>query len=360
MSRLLRTIETKARFIISFCVIWLMVCGTIFVISSAKYPSGRSPFSQLVFLLVGLFAFLATSSINYEKLASYSWLLYFLALFLLIATIIRGRLRWIHIAGPFELQPYEFAKIAVVIFLATLLAKQRNLHNFGKTALFPLLALLPFIALLICQPHFGACVLLFTTFLVMLFLRGVKISHILCVLGIGLLLLSILLVSNPNRRQRITSLFENDPLGKSYQKNQALVAIGSGGPWGKGLGNSIMKLGFLPEAHTDFLFAIVAEELGFFLTCVFVLMPFGLFLLSSYIVSFSALSLLGVILGGGLASLFAIQFFINLTMVSTPYFPVVGLPLPFFAYGGSSLISSCLAAGILNNIARAREVKNRQ
>lgn len=356
MSRLLRALESYSKLIIFASVVWLATLGTIFVISATEYLASWHHFLQFLFLGMGFLAFTLTASIDYAKLARYAWLLYPLALYLLLATLLWGHGRWLEV-GPLHFQPYEFTKIIVVLLLASLLAKRGNLNNFYLSTFLPFLLILPPIFILICQPHFGACVIVFLTFFVMLILRGVRLSHLLWVGVIGILLLSLLLVLAPYRIQRLIGLFVEDPLGKDYHVNQSLIAIGSGGPWGKGIGNSVMKFGLLPEAHTDFLFAIIAEELGFVLTCILVLIPLGLFLLSCYAVSFSAPTLLGALVAGGLASLFAIQVLINLAMVSTKLVPVVGLPLPFFAYGGSSLISSCIAAGIVLNIARHKEAK---
>lgn len=358
MRVLFKSLWTKSNLIFPLLVVWLAFSGTVFVISATQYLPNPHYFSQYLFFCIGLIFFWIGTRINYEKLARVSLIFYIVSLFLLFLTIVLGRLRWIKI-GPFYLQPYEFAKIAIVMFLAQILANGENLNDFRKIVFILLLVLLPPITMLICQPHFGACVLLFATSLAMLILRGIKFIHLIRILIMGVILLAILLVLAPYRLDRFKDIFVHDPLGKDYQREQALKAIGSGGPFGKGIGNSVMKFGFLPDAHTDFLFAIIAEELGFFLTCAAVLLPLGCFILTCFAVSFSSLSPLGALLAGGLASLFAIQSIINLAMVSSHWVPVVGLPLPFFAYGGSSLVSSCLAAGIINNIARSEKVKRR-
>lgn len=355
MSEVLKALSGKAKIGLALSTLWLAFWGTIFVASATWYPSDSYGFRQFLYLIVGLLFFLVTSAyISYPLLARLSSIIYIASLVFLLVSVIWGHRRWIHI-GFLDVQPYEFSKIGIVIWLASLLANPRKSNSFWKTVALPLLTLLPAFVILICQPHFGACVLLGITALVMLYLAGVPIHQILLVTLAITILLVFLLPLESYRIQRITALLKEDPLGKDFQKNQALIAIGSGGPFGKGFGRSAMKFGFLPEAHTDFLFAIASEEMGFFWTCIVILIPFIIFLLFGCSISFSAPSPFAALLAGGLTSLFAIQAIINLSMVSIKWVPVTGLPLPFFTYGGSSLISSCIAAGILHSIAQSQE-----
>lgn len=357
MSELLKALDKKAPYLVVSFVSWLGFWGAVFAINATEYLQSSRYWLQGGYLIAGIILFLFTVRIDYLSLARLYRLLYIFALVFLALPILIGHGRWLRV-GFLQIQPYEFAKIAIVIFFASFISKRRNLNDFWHSTFLPLLTLLPPIILLILQPHFGACVLLFSTALVMLLLRGVNLLNIFKAVLIGAFLLSLLLILAPYRVERIMGLFQNDPQGKDYQKNQSIIAIGSGGPWGKGLGNSVMKFGFLPEAHNDFLFAVAAEELGFFFTCLIILLPFCLFLLACYAVSYSAPSSLGAIIAGGLATLFAVQALINLGMVSTHLVPVVGLPLPFFTYGGSSFLSSCISAGIIYNIAKSKEGRN--
>ena len=356
MGYILRNIGQKARLILDISVITLSFMGTIFVISAEWYYVNLQSFNQLLFLFLGLILFYAFSLIPYNFWARLSLALYFLSLPFLLLPIYFGGGRWIRL-GHLSIQPYEFTKIAIVLFLAFLLTLTRNSKSSWRKTLLPFLFLIPPTLILVRQPHFGACFILISTAVVMLYLAGIKFKHLFITFLIAFLLLALLLPLEGYRIKRLASSYGNDHLGTGYQKRQALIAIGSGGPFGKGLGRGTMKLGYLPEASSDFLFAVEAEEMGLIFTLLLFFLPLCLFLLSGFSVSFSATNPLASLIAGGLTSLIAIQTLTNLSMVSIKFVPVIGIPLPFFAHGGSSLISSFIAAGIIRNIARQKEVE---
>jgi cell division protein FtsW len=359
MGYLLRNIENKARLILDICVLTLSIVGTMFVISAEWYYVNLQSFNQLLFLFLGIALFYAVSLIPYNFWVRLSLPLYFFALVFLFLPIYLGGGRWIRI-GSFSIQPYEFAKIAIVLFLASLLTRTRNSKSFWHTTCLPFICLFFPIVILIKQPHFGACVILICTAGAMLFLAGVKIRHLLATALISLLAIAILLPLQGYRIKRLASTYGGNELAEGYQKRQALIAIGSGGPFGKGFLRSAMKFGYLPEANSDFLFAVAAEETGLIFTLLLFFLPLCLLLLSGFSISLSATNSLASLIAGGLTSIIAIQTLLNLSMVSIKFVPVTGIPLPFFAHGGSSLISSFIATGIIRNIALQKEVKTIQ
>ncbi|MBC7327143.1 FtsW/RodA/SpoVE family cell cycle protein [bacterium] len=352
MSKFFNKLVANASLLIFISTVWLAFWGTLCVASAVGYYPSWRPYEQFLFLILGLLFFRLFALIDHKLFAKLSILLYLFALFILLLTLKFGRLRWLNL-GPVSFQPYEFAKIAIIVFLAHIFSKTINARSFWRSVFLPLLVLAPPLGLLIRQPHFGACALLLLTALTMLILRGVKFSHLVFSIAIYLVIFLLFIAIAPYRVERLNAIFVHDPQGKDYQQTQSIYAIGSGGPFGKGPGNSILKRGFLPEAHTDFLFSVAAEEWGFFFSLCFILLPLGILILTGYTVCFLAPLPFSALLAGGLTSLFAIQSIINLSMVSTTIVPVTGLPLPFFAYGGSSLLSSCISAGILFNIAKS-------
>lgn len=351
-----RTLEEI--FLMTFLI--LVFIGSLAVVSASWYISAQGvsniPIKHLFSLLAGAVAFLFLSRIDYHfyrRLPIWSFALLaigFLCLPFLFGRASHGAQRWIYL-GPFAFQPFEISKILLVIYLALVLSNLNREEGFFKQIFVPFLPVVPSCILLLLQPHFGASALLVTITFLMLFLAGAKTRYILITAFLVLLLGGALLLSENYRAQRLLASFQADPYGKGYQQHQSLIAIGSGGLTGRGFGSSVAKLGYLPEAHTDFIFAIVAEE-GGFLASLFIMSVFLLFICLGYQIALSSKDMLGKLLAGGLISLLAVQVGVNLLMVSVPKFPVVGLPLPFFSYGGSSTISSFASVGIILNIAK--------
>jgi cell division protein FtsW len=286
--------------------------------------------------------------------ATYPMLL--ICLVLLITTVMgfgktsNGAARWLQIAG-FRLQPAEFAKLAVICWLADSLAKKReHIKSFTVGFLPHAIGAGCFIVLCLKQPDFGSAVMIGLLLFVMLFTAGARLGYL---IGLGLMALPVVyfLVSGSEyRMKRVTAFFSQGP--DNYQLWESQLSFGAGGIWGAGLGNSHQKLMYLPEAHTDFISAIVAEELGLIGFCA--LICAYLFLIYRGIrAAWKACDDYGTYLCVGIALFIGMQAFTNLA-VAVGVVPTKGLVLPFISYGGSSLLVNCIAVGLLSNVSRQR------
>ena len=292
--------------------------------------------------------------------SSWFWLALSIVLLLLvlipgIGTEVNGSRRWLKL-GPFNLQPSEFVKLFVLVYLsAYLVRRQDEVRQRWSGFLKPLSVLFLIMLLLMLEPDFGATVVTLGAALGMLFLAGVKLWQFLLVIGGFLLALVILVISEPYRMQRLTAYVDPwaDQFNSGYQLTQALIAFGRGEWFGVGLGNSIQKLFYLPEAHTDFVFAIFAEEFGL-LGSLLLIALFLAFIWQILRIGRHA-ELLGKPFSGylcyGIGLVFAGQMLINMG-VNTGLLPTKGLTLPFLSYGGSSLLMSCMAVSIVCRVFR--------
>jgi cell division protein FtsW len=266
---------------------------------------------------------------------------------------VRGGARsWIGI-GAFSIQPSEFMKLGMMVFLSKYLAEnQRNITSFKK-GLLPSLGLV-FLAfgLIMLQPDLGTGTVMVGTCVIIIFVAGARISHFAGLGIVGLAGFVALIASAPYRIKRITSFLDpwSDPLGTGFQIIQSLYAIGPGGLFGLGLGQSRQKFMYLPEPQTDFIFAILSEELGF-IGGSFVILLFAFLLWRGIRIALGAPDLFGTFLAVGIVSMIAIQVMINIGVV-IGLMPVTGITLPFLSYGGSSLTLMLLAVGVLLNISR--------
>ena len=263
-------------------------------------------------------------------------------------------------------QPSELAKIGLIIFYASLLTKNReHLDKMGKGFFYPIAFLLPIIAILVgVQNHLSATLLIIMIVAVMMLMAGSRLRYFLTfgVAGIvaGGSALFIYAKLTGEGLFRITRLitFLNpfaDVQGTGWQIIQSLYAIGSGGLFGVGLGNSTQKYLYLPEAHNDFIFSIIAEELGF-LGCAFVIILFSLFIWRGILIAIKAPDMFGSLVAAGITTMVGLQAIINIAVV-TSSMPNTGMPLPFFSYGGTSLLILMASVGILLNISRATKNK---
>jgi cell division protein FtsW len=263
---------------------------------------------------------------------------------------VNGAARWIN-AGLFRLQVSEPAKLMFIVYLASYLARHGEEVRTRITGFLKPIGLLAVAALLLLlEPDFGATVVLTATVMGMIFMAGVKLVQFSGVLGLSGLLLASLAVSSPYRMNRLTTFMDPwaDPFNSGFQLTQSLIAIGRGEWFGVGLGSSIQKLFYLPEAHTDFVFAVLAEELGLLGVCVIIFL-YAVLVWRAFVIAAQAVraeSLFSAYLAYGIGIWFGLQSFINIG-VNMGLLPTKGLTLPLVSYGGSSMIVMCAAVALL-------------
>jgi rod shape determining protein RodA len=345
-------------------VLFIAACGLV-NLYSATYatPAGASLFyKQLYFFLIGFGLLLLIVSFDYRVFIAWSYPLYIGAVLLLLYALLFGReiagtQRWINL-GFFYLQPSELAKLVLVITLASYYYRKDTGKGFslGELMIPMLLTGLPFL-LIVKQPDLGTGLMLLFIFVSMTLFVKLKWSTLGVLLGVCLSAIPLgwKFFLKPYQRQRIETFLnpENDPLNSGYHILQSKIAVGSGLKFGKGyLQGTQGHLDFLPERHTDFAFSVWAEEWGFLGAIIFLAIYF-FFILWCLNVAISSREKFGVLLAFGVVSLIFWQAFINLAMV-LGLLPVVGMPLPLFSYGGSSLLTTLIGIAILMNIRMRR------
>ncbi|MDR6225004.1 putative lipid II flippase FtsW [Desmospora profundinema] len=353
-------------------IIFILTGFGLVMIFSASYYEGLTKYGdsyyffkrQLLWACAALVLFFIVSNVPYTLYQRYvGWILFTSFLVLLLVFIpgvgktLNGATRWIQM-GPIGFQPSELAKVGAIIYTASIMVKKQNvLHQFKRGLLPPLIVIGLLCFLIVIEPHFSSTVILLGACIIVIFCAGARLKHLLLLASAGIPFIIWVMVVEPYRLSRWQVLFDpwKDPTGGGFQTIQALFAIGPGGLSGKGLGNSIQKLAYLPMSQTDFIFAIIAEELGF-LGGTFVILLFVAFVIRGVRIALKAPDLFGNLLGMGIVSMFALQTLFNLGVV-TAILPVTGVPLPFISYGGSSLMFSMLAAGILVSISRFRPIE---
>jgi rod shape determining protein RodA len=325
---------------------------------------------QILWLIIGLGCFFFFAGFNYRKLWDANYFIYGAALFFLFLVftlgIIRlGAQRWLKIAW-FNFQPSEFAKLAIIIFLARYFSRKSvddtSLLS-GKFGIWRGL-ILPFIFvaipmfLIIEQPDLGSGLMLMLVFVALLYLTNVRLKYIFIMLGTLVLPLPFLwnFLHDYQKQRLLVFLNPNiDPLGAGYTIIQSRIAIGSGGFFGRGwLHGSQSQLYFLPESHTDFIFATFSEQWGF-LGAILLIFLYYLIIRQGFAIAQKTQDAFGRLLAYGISLLLTLQVFINMAM-NMGLAPVVGLPLPMMSYGGSSMLVTFIALGILVNIDRTRNV----
>lgn len=314
---------------------------------------------QLIFAGLGIIAMFFIMNIDYWIWKKYSkpiiigcFIMLILVLIPGIGVVRNGSQSWIGV-GSFVIQPSEFMKLGMIIFLAKFLSENQKYITTVKKGLLPSLGLAGIaFGLIMLQPDLGTGTVMIGTCVVMIFISGARIMHF-AALGIAALGGFVaLIISAPYRLQRITSYLDpwEDPLGSGFQIIQSLYAIGPGGLFGLGLGQSRQKFFYLPEPQTDFIFAILSEELGF-IGGTFIILLFSLLLWRGIRVAIGAPDLFGCFLTVGIVAMIAIQVMINIGVV-IGLIPVTGITLPFLSYGGSSLTLMLMAVGILLNVSK--------
>ncbi len=347
-----------------FLPITLALAGLFFVFEASSVRGFNEVgdsfyFFKLQFLWVAIGIGMMTffSYFDYHRLYYLSFPLMFGTIILLIAVLIPGigaeaggARRWIDL-GIINFQPTEIAKFSVVIYLASwFLHKERKRFS----SFIFLLGLLVFLIML--QPDMGTTIIVFSLSIIMYFLAGVQIHYLFVFLPLSFLTFLFMIKASPYRFRRFTAFLDpqSDPLGIGYHINQILISLGNGGLLGRGFGASRQKFLFLPEAHTDSIFAIISEEFGFIGSTILIVALFTL-VYKIYTVARAAPDKFGKFLAGGIFAYFALQISINLgSMVNL--IPLTGVPLPFISYGGSNLLISFALLGIIFNIAKKAKI----
>lgn len=318
---------------------------------------------QAIYLAVGLILAFAAYKVDYRKLKAFApWALVLCGLALVavlvphVGVVVNGARRWIG-AGAFSLQPSEFAKLGLVLYLAAALATRgENMRSFTKCVA-PLFAVTFVLAMLVfVEPDMGtASLLVFTTF-AMLFAAGARIEHLLAVVLVTLPPAAFMIVASPYKRARILAFLDpwKDPQNTGFHIVQSLLALGSGGLIGVGAGESRAKFFYLPEQYTDFIFSVLGEEFGLVGT-VTVVVLFLFFAYRAIRIAIAAPDRFGFFLTVGCTAVVVIQAFVNIGVVTSSW-PVTGVPLPFISFGGSSLIVSLICVALVMNVGRFRRV----
>lgn len=312
---------------------------------------------QLVFALVGCLGALAAMRIDYQVWRRLAVPLLLISLVLLVLVLIpgiggkvKGASRWIRLPG-FNLQPSEFTKIALIMYLAYSIDKKQDRIRLLSAGFLPyMIVLMILLGLLLKQPDLGAALTLAAVTVIMLFAAGTRLVFILGSAMVAVPFVIFLITNSAYRLKRIKAFLnpEQDPTGIGWQIIQSKYAFGAGGIFGQGLGEGKQKLFYLPEAHTDFILSVVGEELGF-IGIMIIIGMFFILVQRAMRIAVAAQDHFGRFLALGIAVLFAIEAVVNMGVV-TGLLPTKGLALPFLSYGGSSLVVSLFAVGVLLNI----------
>ena len=322
---------------------------------SALAESGNSYsyFSkQLIFAILGIIAMLFISKIDYrfyQKFYKHAWViaLVLLALVLIAGRTVNGAKRWIYVTETLSFQPSELVKLLMIIFYAGILVKNRDeLGKYFNGFVKNMLLLAPIIGLLLLEPHFSASIVIIGICSIMMIMGGCKFWHFLITGGVaGIPAMIFLIIKEPYRLQRVVTFLDpwKDATGDGWQVIQSLYAIGSGGLFGVGLGESKQKFLYIPEPHNDFIFSILGEEIGF-VGCAVVLILFAIFIWRGVLIAMRAPDMFGSLIAIGITALVAIQVIINIAVV-TSSMPATGMPLPFFSYRRNCFIYITLRNG---------------
>ncbi len=349
----------------------MLVClGTVMIYSSsgvyALEVMGNNAYfliRHLMFLLIGAVMMCWVMALDYRDIQKYAkWCL--LAAFVMLALVLvphigkmsSGARRWFSV-GPINFQPSEYAKIAMIIYCADFFSRKRVFIRSFQRGFMPVALVMGAMCLLIVkQPDLGNTVLVAVITMSMYFVAGGRKSLFAGLVALAIPVLTLLIVAAPYRMRRIVAFMNpwDDAQGAGFQLSQSQIAFASGGFWGVGLGKSVQKLFYLPAAHTDFIFSIIGEELGF-LGALAVVFLFGVFIWQGTRIIRNTSDPFGYFLAVGIMVMLSIQVVVNIG-VSIGALPTKGLPLPFISYGGSALIFNMMAVGLLLNISRTQDI----
>ena len=344
----------------------LVLIGVLMILSASSvqaYSRFGTSFSyfkrQMVGVAIGLVAMAVMARSDYRRLRPLARPFLGACLLLLVAVILPGigstrggSSRWL-IIGPLSIQPSEIAKLALIIFVAAVLESKGVKIRDPRELAVPVLPMTGLVALLVlAQPDLGTTIILCGSVLVMLFLAGAQMRHVGLLSALGLISVVVLAFTRSYRRERVFSFLNPwaDPLNTGYQVIQGQIALGSGGFFGLGLGASRQKWSYVPNAHTDFIYAIIGEELGLAGTLT-VLLLFVFFMYLGIRIARQAPDRFGMLLAGGITGVIAMQALINMGAISG-LLPITGVPLPLISFGSSSLVLTMASVGILLSIAK--------
>lgn len=355
-------------------VLLLLCIGIIMVLSASSYTTASvvlkqiannadpdvDPYKffnrQLISVVIGLFFMFITLNINYRKLKDFVKPATYLSIALLLIVFVfparNGAHSWI-VMGSRQFQPSELVKLCLILILAHILTTKRHkISSFEEGLLPPLIAIAVICGLIVLEPDLGTAMVAAITSFVMLFVAGANGKHLTVLAGTGIGLAIAAIIAAPYRFARWLAFLDpfKDPRGNGYQIIQSLYAIGSGGLMGVGLGQSMQKFGHIPEQHTDFIFSIISEELGF-IGATLIIVLFLLFAARGYMIAKNSRDCFGSLLAAGITTMILVEAIINIAVV-TSSMPVTGITLPFISFGGSSLIFKLMSVGVLLNISK--------
>ena len=345
----------------------LMVYSASFIFAEERTGDGFTYIKkQLLYATMGFCALFVSSRVPHQRWYQWAPAALFTVITMLVLVMVPGigaraggAQRWINL-GVFRFQPAELAKLVGVMFVGRQLVRhQRELHDFKKGIIAPVALLLPMMGLLLLQPDFGSTALLAGTTFILMYIAGVRALYLFGGLFGGLSAAALLIITSPYRMARVMTFIDpwRDPAGKGFQVIQSMLGLHNGSIFGQGLGNGKEKLFFLPEAHNDFIFAVIGEELGF-IGVAAVIVAYILFIYRGLKISWNALNQrqdrFGFYLGCGISLILGLQAFINMGVVMG-LLPTKGLTLPFISYGGSALTLNLFAIGILYSISKANQ-----
>ena len=353
-------------FVLFLTVLMLLSVGLVMVFSASEYVTmvryGDSFYffkRQLLWALFGLAGMIFTMNFDYFKLKRWIGPIVGLGFVLMIMVLlpgigmeVNGSRRWINL-GFMAFSPAELVKICLIMFVAFGLSRNAHKLESFTHGLLPYLIFMGIAAgLILLQPDLGTAVVLCGTICIMFFAAGAKLTHLGGIAGMGLAAVAAAIILEPYRMSRFLAFLdpEKDPQGTGYHIIQSLYALGSGGLFGMGLGQSKQKFLYLPENHTDFIFAILGEELGFIGASLVVLL-FIMFVWRGLKIAVTSPDPFGSLLAAGITSGIALQALINMGVV-TGSMPVTGVPLPLISYGGTSLLFTLMGIGIVLNISK--------
>jgi cell division protein FtsW len=353
-------------FVLFASILMLLAIGIVMVYSASSYSSAFSKEcnyddmfylkKQLLWAAIGIVLMFIVVKFDYHKISKYTTILMVISFVLLVVVFkfkdVNGAKRWIPL-GFASVQPSEIAKYVIVLYMAKSIAnKGEKMKTFLYGVLPYLLVSGLYAGIILVEPNMSIATVIMMVTLILLLVAGVKWSQMLSLFGVLGGLAGVFIIIEPYRLTRLMSFTNPWAVRKDsgYQLVQSLLALGSGGISGVGLGASRQKMYYIPEPHTDFILAIIGEELGF-IGCAIIIILFLIFIWRGIKVALNAKDTYGTLLAIGITSIIAIQAIINIAVV-TGSMPVTGVPLPFISYGGSSLVFNMIAVGVLLNISR--------